>query len=145
MAIYLISKMSNLCFRIINYRTEILLCTIWIKLWFFIDTFLTYLLPECFLVLLLDFLPFLVLVLAFLYTPLKIMMRYLSRDRFRVVISKLNSKEYIDGVLKSKVNFEFLINLYISENDRIHKFFMDEYHQKMIETQLINLKIIWNG
>ena len=44
----------------------------------------------------------------------------LCRDRFRVVILKLNSKEYIDGVLKSKVNFEFLVNLFISENDRIH-------------------------
>ena len=43
-----------------------------------------------------------------------------SRDRFRVVILKLNFKEYIDGVLKSKVNFEFLVNLFISENDRIH-------------------------
>ena len=42
------------------------------------------------------------------------------RDRFRVVILKLNSKEYIDGVLKSKVNFEFLLNLFVSENDRIH-------------------------
>ena len=42
------------------------------------------------------------------------------RDRFRVVILKLNSKEYIDGVLKSKVNFEFLVNLFVSENDRIH-------------------------
>ena len=44
----------------------------------------------------------------------------LDRDRFRVVILKLNSKEYIDGVLKSKVNFEFLVNLFVSENDRIH-------------------------
>ena len=43
-----------------------------------------------------------------------------TRDRFRVVILKLNSKEYIDGVLKSKVNFEFLVNLFVSENDRIH-------------------------
>ena len=43
-----------------------------------------------------------------------------GRDRFRVVILKLNSKEYIDGVLKSKVNFEFLVNLFVSENDRIH-------------------------
>ena len=43
-----------------------------------------------------------------------------NRDRFRVVILKLNSKEYIDGVLKSKVNFEFLVNLFVSENDRIH-------------------------
>ena len=42
------------------------------------------------------------------------------RDRFRVVILKLNSKKYIDGVLKSKVNFEFLVNLFVSENDRIH-------------------------
>ena len=41
------------------------------------------------------------------------------RDRFRVVILKLNSKEYKDGVLKSKVNFEFLVNLFVSENDRI--------------------------
>ena len=48
-----------------------------------------------------------------------------SRDRFRVVILKLNSKEYIDGVLKSKVNFEFLVNLFISENDRNHMFFID--------------------
>ena len=31
-----------------------------------------------------------------------------SRDRLRVVILKLNSKEYIDGVLKSKVNLKFL-------------------------------------
>ena len=65
-----------------------------------------------------------------------------NRDRFRVVILKLNSKEYIDGVLKSRVNFEFLINLFISENDRIHKFFMDECHRKMIDKHLINLKII---
>ena len=64
------------------------------------------------------------------------------RDRSRLVILGLNSKEYIDGVLKSRVNFEFLINLFISENDRIHKFFMDEYHRKMIDKHLINLKII---
>ena len=43
-----------------------------------------------------------------------------GRDRLRVVILKINSKEYIDGVLKSKVNFEFLVNLFVSENDRIH-------------------------
>ena len=65
-----------------------------------------------------------------------------NRDRFRVVILGLISKEYIDGILKSKVNFEFLINLFISENDRIYKFFMDIYHQKMIDTHLINLQII---
>ena len=50
---------------------------------------------------------------------IKIAQRYF-RDRFRVVILKLNSKEYVDGVLKSKVNFEFLVNLFVSENDRIH-------------------------
>ena len=64
------------------------------------------------------------------------------RDRFRVVILKLNSKEYIDGILKSKVNFKFLVNLFVSEHDRIHWFLMDEYHQKMIDKHLNNLKII---
>ena len=47
-------------------------------------------------------------------------MKESTRDRFRVVILKLNSKKYIDGILKSKVNFEFLVNLFVSENDRIH-------------------------
>ena len=65
-----------------------------------------------------------------------------NRDRFRVVILKLNSKEYIDGILKSKVNFKFLVNLFVSEHDRIHWFLMDQYHQKMIDKHLNNLKII---
>ena len=48
------------------------------------------------------------------------MMPAKGRDRFRVVILELIPKKYIDGVLKSKVNFEFLVNLFVSENDRIH-------------------------
>ena len=52
--------------------------------------------------------------------PIWIHSKIKGRDRSRVVILKLNFKEYIDGVLKSKVNFEFLVNLFVSENDRIH-------------------------
>ena len=66
----------------------------------------------------------------------------LFRDRFRHVFLMLNFREYIDGVLKTEVNFEFLLNLFASEIDTIHKFYIDEYHQKMIDKHLINLKII---
>ena len=66
----------------------------------------------------------------------------LTRDRFRHVFSRLNFREYIDGVLKTAVNFEFLLNLFVSEIDTICKFFINEYHQKMIDKHLINLKII---
>ena len=64
------------------------------------------------------------------------------RDRFRRVFSRLNFRQHIDGVLETNVNFEFLANLFISENDTIGKFFIDEYHQKVKNIHLIDLKII---
>ena len=68
-----------------------------------------------------------------------------GRERLRLVILKLNFWEYIDGVLKIKVNFGTLMNLFISEIDTICKLFIDEYLQNMIDKHLIDLKIIRNG